>query len=91
MEESFEKVYPKEYAEKLKNIFLEKPELWYQVITPKEKADYFKQKMKGDYSKFWHVHCELCWKNIDSATSELCYKSKDGLTWICGRCFNQMK
>lgn len=80
------KVEPQKYALDLREKFMEQPNLWYLAISPKEKADELRDKVGGDYSKIWHVHCEVCWKTINMYTSEPCYKSDDNLTWICNEC-----
>lgn len=83
----YKRINAEEYAKKLKIEFLNNPKLWYDAISPKEKADELIAKTKGDYSEIWHEHCDNCWETIDRSTG-LCYRSEDEVTWLCEKCFN---
>ena len=83
------KIIPKDYAKYVRKKFLDNPTLWFDVISPKEKAKELMHRTNGDYSLIWHEHCELCWERIDAST-ESCYKSEDNLSWLCNDCFNKI-
>lgn len=86
--EKFIEVVPKKYAESLKIKFQSNPELWYKVITPKEKAEELCSETGNDYSQIWHAHCECCFKTINKNSKELCFVSEDEFTWLCEGCYN---
>ena len=89
MEQKYNKVIPKVYAEKLKKEFAGHPEKWYRVISPKSAAVKFIKETNDDYSKIWHEHCMECWESIDKNTEE-CYVSEDGITGLCADCYKEL-
>ena len=84
--EKFRKVTMESFIQELKIKFSAK-ELWYTVISPAYKADELYEKTGGDYSKIWHEHCANCFKPINIDTTEECYVSEDGYTWLCKQCY----
>lgn len=82
----YTKINTKQYADNIKQKFLDNPSLWYSAILPKEKADELRLKCDGDYSKIWHTHCELCYKTIDKSTGT-CYLGDDDFSWLCEECY----
>lgn len=67
--ETFSKIYPNTYAEKLKEDFLKDTSLWYKRVLPIEKADELINKTNGDYSEIWEDHCACCFKEINKNTT----------------------
>lgn len=88
--EEFMIVYPNEYAKSLKEKFLRDTSLWYKHIIPLSKAKELLESTNGDYSLIWEERCASCFKEINKSTKELCYVSKDGLTWFCSDCYNKV-
>lgn len=80
------KIDTKQYADTIRQRFLDNPSLWYSVILPKEKAEELKLKYNGNYAKIWHAHCDFCYKTIDQSTGT-CYLGDDGLSWLCEECY----
>ena len=78
--------YAKEMGEKVKK----SPDLWYELIQPKELADKLKAESKGDYSSVWGERCSMCWDRIDKNTPKRCYRSEDNISWLCGDCFKDL-
>ena len=89
MDEKFNKIIPKEYAQKVKEQYFNHPEKWYAAISPKSSADRLIAETNGDFSKIWHEHCSECWANIDVNTEES-YVSQDGFTWLCADCYRKI-
>lgn len=54
---AYKKIELVSFLKRLDRIFLENPDLWYEFILPKEKAEEFRIKYKNNYSKIWHEHC----------------------------------
>lgn len=90
LSERFTKILPKDYAEKVKIKFKCDRSLWYKAIAPKEMADKFYQDVEGDYSKIWHVHCDICFVSIDKKTKDFCYVSEDEISWLCKDCYKKL-
>lgn len=65
--------------------------LWYNVISPQDRAEELYIETEGDYSKIWHEHCNVCWNSIDKNTQTECYVTEDKLVWLCGKCYDILK
>ena len=78
----------KDYLETLKIEYVTTPNLWYDSILPKKRADDLKEKTKGDFSLIWHEHCSICWETIDSNTKS-CYYDEISKDWLCDKCYNK--
>lgn len=85
---TFKKFYPKEYAKKLREDFLKNNSLWFERITPAEKARELMQKTRGDFSEVWEDYCVNCFKEINKNTEEPIYLSLDEATCLCEKCYN---
>lgn len=79
----------KEYLKKIKKEYMIHPNLWYDSVIPKEKADELKEKVKGDFSLVWHEHCCSCWETIDSK-SKTCYYDEASKDWLCEKCYKKI-
>lgn len=42
---------------------------------------------EGAFQKFWHRHCELCWREITVDTAGSCGCTEDCYVWLCPDCF----
>ena len=76
------------FLKELDDKFLKNPDLWYEYILPKEKADEFKRLYKNKFSLIWHEHCCECWKSIDS-NSGICYYDDATENWLCSECYSK--
>ena len=76
---TFKKFYPKEYAKKLREDFLKNNSLWFERITPAEKAKELMQKTKVS-----------CFKEINKNTEEPIYLSLYENTCLCEKCYNNL-
>lgn len=85
--ESFEQVDPYQFAKQLKICFNKDPSLWFQRITPRDKALELMQITNGDYSEIWEDYCVNCFKTINKKTKQKCFVSEDKLTWLCSDCY----
>lgn len=86
---SYKLIYIDEHLKKVKENYLNNPELWYKSIIPKEKAEELKQRFHGDYSLLWHEHCSECWQRIDS-NMKVCYFEEEEKEWLCPKCYNEL-
>lgn len=84
----YKKIELASFLEELDRKFLENPDLWYEYILPRKKADEFKTKYKNNYSKIWHEHCSKCWTSID-VKSKICYYNEETNDWLCKECFEE--
>jgi len=89
--EKFYKIMPYRYAMQLKDKFFNNKALWYNVISPQDRAEELYIETEGDYSKIWHEHCNVCWNSIDKNTQTECYVTEDKLVWLCGKCYDILK
>ena len=87
----FKIVSPQKYAAELKERFFNNSALWYERISPKNKADELIKVTNCDYSEIWDDHCAVCFKPIDKHTTEDFYSSEDGFTWMCVNCYREMQ
>lgn len=76
---AYKKIELVSFLKRLDRIFLENPDLWYEFILPKEKAEEFRIKYKNNYSKIWHGHCSECWATIN-LKSKICYYDEEKRT-----------
>lgn len=88
MQENFKKVNVKVYLKKIREKFFKNPNLWYEVIIPREAAERLYAECKGDYSLIWHAHCFDCFEQIDNRTDEF-YLSEDESEWLCKHCYEK--
>lgn len=86
---AYKKIELVSFLKRLDRIFLENPDLWYEFILPKEKAEEFRIKYKNNYSKIWHEHCSECWATIN-LKSKICYYDEEK-NWLCKKCFEKMQ
>ena len=68
---AYKKIELVSFLKRLDRIFLENPDLWYEFILPKEKAEEFRIKYKNNYSE--------CWATI-SLKSKICYYDEEKRT-----------
>ena len=43
----------------------------------------------GDYSEIWEEYC-CCFKEINKNTQEVCFVTKDEMTWLCKACYETL-
>ena len=84
---AYKKIELVSFLKRLDRIFLENPDLWYEFILPKEKAEEFRIKYKNNYSKIWHEHFSECWATI-SLKSKICYYDEEKSDHFAGRSVN---
>lgn len=80
----------KEYSQTIKKQYFECPDLWYKSILPREAANHFKEKCKGDFSLIWHEHCLECWKSIETSSTDEAYYDEEKNTWLCKDCYKRI-
>lgn len=90
LSESFDSINIKEYTSVLKDRYFNSPSLWYERITPKSKALELMHITNGDYSEIWEEYCCCCFKEINKNTQDVCFVTKDKMTWLCKPCYETL-
>ena len=82
---AYKKIELVSFLKRLDRIFLENPDLWYEFILPKEKAEEFRIKYKN---LAWTLFWMLGYNKFEIKNLLLWWRKKD---WLCKKCFEKMQ